>query len=51
MHYWQEVTTQPLEQLEVEGGHMYLVEQPAPLFALLRAFAADDVFERTSMCS
>lgn len=32
---WQEVTRFPLETVEVEGGHMYLVDHPAPLLDLL----------------
>jgi surfactin synthase thioesterase subunit len=34
--HWQEVTANPVELLEVDGGHMYLVDKPSALF---------DVFE------
>lgn len=32
---WQNVTTMPLEYAEVAGGHMYLVDDPSALIALL----------------
>ena len=29
---WQQVTRAPLEMIEVDGGHMYLADNPEPLF-------------------
>lgn len=33
---WQEVTTMPLNYVEVPGGHMYVVSPPPQLFSILR---------------
>jgi surfactin synthase thioesterase subunit len=37
---WQEVTTQSLQTVEVEGGHMYLADRPELLYGLLRQTVA-----------
>jgi surfactin synthase thioesterase subunit len=37
---WQEVTGQPLDLVEVAGGHMYLVDQPERVFEVLHSVRA-----------
>lgn len=37
---WQEVTGQPLDLVEVAGGHMYLVDEPERLFEVLHSARA-----------
>ena len=37
---WQEVTGQPLDLVEVAGGHMYLVDEPARVFEVLHSARA-----------
>lgn len=36
---WQDVAEKPIELVALPGGHMYPVEQPEPLFELLRCYA------------
>lgn len=36
---WQELTTLPIDIVTLPGGHMYLAEDPEPLFGVLRASA------------
>jgi surfactin synthase thioesterase subunit len=37
---WQEVTSVPLEMAEMDGGHMYIVDNPDQLFGLFARIAA-----------
>jgi surfactin synthase thioesterase subunit len=37
---WQEVTRQPLDLVEVAGGHMYLADDPARVFEILHSVRA-----------
>jgi surfactin synthase thioesterase subunit len=37
---WQEVTARPLDLVEVAGGHMYLVDDPERVFAVLHSARA-----------
>lgn len=39
-HAWQNVTSMPLEYVEVAGGHMYLADDPSELISLLVRSAA-----------
>lgn len=39
---WQTFSHRPIELVEIEGAHMYLVDQPRPLFALLERVGRSD---------